>query len=245
MQVRLLPGLESQLRSLQATRGLGGRDPAEPGSAKTRTGLVGSPPGHFPAAARPDVKEAVAAWLDLDAERVAEAVALGAGAEVGWPWSIDLSLVVLAPDGDRTDKARTDLQYRFEDAGGLRRGFATVPLWADEPADLDLLRRRTRAAIFRIGHQRLHGLPASLPQMLVQEGRTLHFAGHTPSTTSDEQDAARTVIADLTRRGGAAPSEAVVALLYGDAAAARLGHPPLGVAPGAAWDVAVQDHARG
>ncbi len=104
------------------------------------------------------------------------------------------------------------------------------------------VRHTVLASIYRSAYVRRHGQATSLEQMLAQEGWALRFAGIAPPVLdTDELEYSQEVIAPH-RATTAYPT--IVAALYGDAAAASVGYPTLGLSPRAGFAVALaQAHA--
>lgn len=191
--------------------------------------------------ARDHVIAKLDAWLSSEVEAAAQGWTAEAVRELGLDDDIQVALVV--PDdihGAWTDRDRVDFRFRFEDKGRIKRGFATVQLWASEAAGagrFDVARRRLRASLYRTAYQRRHGLPKDLGGMLRQEGLALRFSGWPWHTDGVAQETARRIIA-------ASPQDdlgAAFTVLFGDDAGARLGYPARGCPRYAAWDVAVQE----
>ncbi len=244
VQVRMLRTLQAQRELLDIP----------PGSERFRTYLgkmlQGTQDVVLPLVqANPMAKEGLKAhldgWLELDADGRAQAIAEGAAAELGLPLSCDGAVVLIDDEGGWTSASRVDHDLRFASKYNIRKGFAVANLHSSDPVDGALLRHRVRAAVARYAWQKMRGLPDTLEAMLEQEGAVLRFAGWHVSTTQEQQDHVAKLTQKLAKRWaqdrrGSEPLAHHIAILYGDAAAAKLGYEKLGVVPNAAWDWAVQ-----
>ncbi len=222
VDITWLPTLAELVRLYEMPRGPG-RFEAYLAWMQGGTHDVVLPVGHVNPMAGEGVLAAAQAWHTLGADEAAPTTAqAAAGALSGGSWRLGFCLC--DESGGWTDRAATDAAVRFEDKGGLRRRLAAVPLWVREKPSLELAAFRVRGAMYRVAHQEAYGLPTTLRNMLLQEARAAAFSGAPErGQEADAQVARRHLDAD-----DAATTRAV---LYGDGAARRLGHAPLGVSP--------------
>lgn len=197
-----------------------------------RTGDLVLPLGHLNPMAREHVPALLDAYLALDAEAVgARAVAEVAATLKPLLRPLRVALV-LADDahGGWTNRYTTDLQHRFENHAVLKRGWVVGLVWSSEPPTTAAVRTAVRESCYRAVWQQQAGRPRTLAQLLRQEGYALARSGTGPALPPDALRHTEQVLAPL-RDATAAPT--LLAALYGDAAAAALGYPPLGLAPNA------------
>lgn len=148
--------------------------------------------------------------------------------------------------GAWSEKTLVDFGARFGDekihkrASSRKYPFVTAVAYVSEPPTKTLLRERVLAALYRAAWADAHGPPLTLRAMLEQEGNALRFAG-----------AAGPIVPDVEAvRGALAPHlDATLhatrfAAMYGDAAAQRAGHKPLGVPDDAGFALALHDAKR-
>ncbi|MGH2369340.1 MAG: hypothetical protein ACRDI2_14195 [Chloroflexota bacterium] len=197
--------------------------------------------------ANPMAKEDAVAKLDeligLGAEEVGVKAAQEAAARLGGvPGALKVGLV-LADDahGGWTNRYLTEATSRFDDRGGLKRGFATGLLWTGESPTPAQIREELLRAMYRAAYQQRHGLPGTLGAMLAQEGLAAVFAGASPWLPPGELDAAREVMAPHLDAPAATSYPVVFACMYGDEAAESVGYARLGLPPRAGFGVALAD----
>jgi hypothetical protein len=159
----------------------------------------------------------------IAAEATAKAVALqtkGSSYRVGLVVSDDLK-------GGWTNRWASEYSHRIEGAAITKRGWLVGILWTSEPASAQAVRDAVLTSIYRTDYLQTHAAPATLGQMLDQEGYAMARAGcATPELDDDDLAYTRSVI---TPHLGATDRATVMACLFGDRAAAALGYPPQGL----------------
>lgn len=115
-----------------------------------------------------------------------------------------------------------------------RRNWLTILTWTKRLPDRASLLQETRAAAYRYHHQAIHGRATTLRAAIAQEGAAWRFAGRSPTLPPDAIAAAR---AALEPHLDDARFATLFAGMYGDRAAAELGHKPLGVPERAGFEV--------
>ncbi len=181
------------------------------------------------------------ALLALNAEGLAHEAARGAAVQLRVV-DAHLRLMLIVVDEPRngwTQRDLTDTTWRF--SGNEMNDWITVQLWTDTPPEVEYVRRETRASLYRAAHQQVLGLPRSLGAMLAQEGRAAAFAGEKPQLDAEELAYTREVIAPLL---GSTHFPTCFAALYGDAAARRVGYPPLGLSERAGFALGLAEAPR-
>lgn len=198
-------------------------------------------------AANPMAREHMVAFADkldaLGADRVlAEACAEAERRLARVDMARKVSLVPVDDVGGAwSERTLVDFDHRF----GLRKarkdyGYSVALAFASEPVDAPLLRERVLAAVYRAAWSRRHGAPRTLSDMLRQEGNALRFAGASGPVVPDA-DAVR---ATLAPHLGSTLHATHFTAMFGDAAAARVGHKPLGLPPDAGFALALHDASR-
>lgn len=146
--------------------------------------------------------------------------------------------------GGWTNRYTTDYSLRFpRKITALHRQYCTPIFWTSDALDTDLIRRRVGEALWRSVYWLSPGggIARTLAEHLQQEINVSRQIGrsHTPAATGDS--ALRQLYREYRQATGPAD---LFALLYGDEAAASLGHRPLGAGKGllalpdlADWDV--------
>lgn len=149
-----------------------------------------------------------------------------------------LSFVVIDDlAGGWTNRAATDHGLRVGSTPDNKRFWIVVPLWSSEPASAGAAKIALRTAIARTAWQTRRGRAGTLGEILAQEGAALAWAGATgPSLDSQDLEYSRTVLEPLM---SARDMPTQIAALFGDAAAATLGLPPLGLSRNAGLAVAL------
>jgi hypothetical protein len=134
-------------------------------------------------------------------------------------------LLVLMDDakGGWTNRYFAEFAHRYENKYEVAHGWATVVVWTSEEPTPQLLRARAFESIYRANDERRNGPVRTLRQILDREIRTQRFAG----VVSSYEDAAYHAKVEPYLDSHAAP--VVMTALYGDAAGATLGYPPLGI----------------
>lgn len=195
---------------------------------RSGTDDVGVPVVAFNPMAKPHVAARIDELIAMDAERVAAEACREAQTRLP-PDAGEWRVALQVPDdvaGGWTDRYLTDAQHRFEGAGEVKRGFATVLLWASEAPDAAQIRQRTLAAIARRVRQRDHGDPRTLREMTSQEAAASAFAGGSPAEPLRDEERAT-----IERHLDATLYATRFACVYGDEAAQRAGYPALGLSP--------------
>jgi hypothetical protein len=134
--------------------------------------------------------------------------------------------------GGWTDRAASEFSHRYETHALDRRGWITGLLWTSESYTKERVRVELAAALHRAAHVARHGAARSLREMLAQEGAVLARAGWKHVLDAEELDYTGAVLAPLLERDD---RPTVIAALFGDAAARKLGYPPLGLSREAAF----------
>ena len=134
--------------------------------------------------------------------------------------------LVVADDaqGGWTNRYLFEAKDRFENRYGVRKGFIAALLWSSEEPTAERIRLETAGAIFRTAWLWTHGLPATLGQMLRQEGMVARFAGMTPEPLVNEASAAL-----LRKNLESSHYPTLIACLYGDEVAESLGYDRIGM----------------
>jgi len=120
-----------------------------------------------------------------------------------------------------------------------KRGWIVGQIWTGDPPSVDTVREETATAIHRLAHILRRGTATTLGEMIDQEGTAMAAAGCS-GPTLDAEDIAytRDVLApslDATDRA------TVIACLFGDEAAHRLGYQAHGLSPRAGLALALHD----
>jgi hypothetical protein len=134
-------------------------------------------------------------------------------------------LLVLMDDakGGWTNRYFAEFAHRYENKYEVAHGWATVVVWTAEAPTLELLRARAFESVYRTIDERRNGPVRTLGEILDREIRTQRFAG----AVCAYEDAAYRAKVEPYLDSLAAP--VVMTALYGDAAGATLGYPPLGI----------------
>ncbi len=182
--------------------------------------------------------------LELDAEAVgaaAMAAAQPATADVAGSFRVGL---VVADDarGGWTDRCSNELGHRFEGGALYKRGWIVGLLWTSERPSQTAVRHEVSTCIHRLAYIRRRGPATTIAAMLEQEGEAMAAAGcDEPSLDPDDLAYTREVIEPYL---AASDRATVVACLYGDEAARKLGYPPLGFSARAGLAVALEAARR-
>jgi hypothetical protein len=136
-------------------------------------------------------------------------------------------LLVLMDDakGGWTNRFFAEFAHRYENKYEVAHGWATVVVWTAEEPTHELLRVRAFESVYRTIDERRNGPVRTLRDILDREIRTQRFAG----IVSPYEDPAYRARVEPYLDSHAAP--VVMTALYGDAAGATLGYPPLGIEP--------------
>ena len=199
-------------------------------------------------AMNPMGKEHVPALIDeylaLGAEEIAEH-AVKQAADV---WRATASAVaeyrvalVVSDDlkGGWTNRWASEYSHRIEGAAITKRGWLVGILWTSEPASAQSVRDAVLTSIYRAEYLQTHAAPATLGEMLDQEGYAMARAGcTTPQLDDDDLAYTRSVIKP---HFGASDRATVIACMFGDRAAAALGYPPQGLSERAGLALALSN----
>ena len=181
--------------------------------------------------------------LEMGAETIgAAATAAARPATADVPGAFRVGLVV-ADDarGGWTDRHCVELGHRFEGGALYRRGWIVGLLWSSESPSEAAVRHEVLTSVHRLAHVRRRGPATTIGAMLEQEGEAMAEAGcDEPALDPDDLAYTREVIGPHL---AASDRATVVACLYGDEAAGKLGYPPLGFSPRAGLALAL-DTAR-
>lgn len=140
--------------------------------------------------------------------------------------------------GAWSERALVDFDMRFGSKRPKRDyGFVTAAVYASEPPSAETMRGRILAAVYRAAYVARHGHAQTLREMLAQEGAALAFAGVKGPRVADVDAVRRALEPHL----DATLHATRFAAMYGDAAAARVGHKPLGLPDDAGFAVALAD----
>ncbi len=176
-------------------------------------------------------------YLAMDAEAIAEAavasaVAGGAldraAARAKADHTYRVALVV-ADDlkGGWTNRWASEYSHRIEGAAITKRGWLVGLLWTSEPASAPNVREAVLTSIYRAEYLQTHAAPATLGEMLDQEGYAMSRAGCTaPQLDDDDLAYTRSVVEPLR---AASDRATVISCLFGDTAAKALGYSPQGL----------------
>jgi hypothetical protein len=168
-------------------------------------------------------------YLALDAEEVAEAAMRDAAPSVAGPGPTFQVCLVVSDDlkGGWTNRYASEFSHRIEGGAITKRGFLTGVLWTSEPASVQAVREAVLTSIYRTEYLRTHRSPATLGDMLAQEGHAMARAGCAgPSLEAEDLAYTRSVIEPHL---GAKDRATAIACLFGDAAAHALGYRPHGL----------------
>lgn len=173
--------------------------------------------------------ETVEALLALGAERVAREAA----AAVHGDGAVRLAVVVASP-GLWTDREVTEAEWRL---APRRHDPARVLLWAGEPVDAEVVRAAAAGEAARVAFG-----PAATVRAALERERVAAAAAGSPGREPLGAAERAAVEAVLAERGGSDAVADVLAVVYGDALAVRLGHPALGLADraGLRWALSAQ-----
>lgn len=202
-------------------------------------------------AANPMAKPHMLAYLDalvgFDAEGVMAEACREAERRLAHV-ALDLRASLVPVDdvaGAWSERTLVDFDARFPDKLAKRGTTAKYPyasalVYASETPTAALVRERMLAAAYRAAHVRRHGAALTLRDMMRREGRALRFAGVRGAPAEEPEEARAALMPHL----DAAEHPTRFAAMYGDAAARRVGHRPLGAPPNAGFVVALDDALR-
>jgi hypothetical protein len=179
-------------------------------------------------------------YLALGAEEIAEEATANAVALQTPDRAFRVALVVSDDlKGGWTNRWASEYSHRIEGAAITKRGWLVGILWTSEPATAQNVRDAVLTSIYRAEYLQTHAAPATLGEMLDQEGYAMARAGcTTPQLDDDDLAYTRSV---LTPHLGATDRATVIACMFGDRAAAALGYPPQGLSDRAGLALALSN----
>ncbi len=176
--------------------------------------------------------EAVQQAIALGAEQIASEAAADTIADCEYTGGVITLAVVVASAGMWTDRLATEIEYRT--TGKRRADHGQVILWSREAITAEDVRRESVAETVRTMWTSLHGQARTLHAVLAREGLAYGLADPKaiaqPGNEAAISDALE-ILGDSTTQGD------IVAVLYGDAVAHKMGWPTLGISDrgGAIW----------
>ena len=179
-------------------------------------------------------------YLALGAEEIAEEATAKAVALQTSDRAYRVALVVSDDlKGGWTNRWASEYSHRIEGAAITKRGWLVGILWTSEPASAQNVRDAVLTSIHRAEYLQTHAAPATLGDMLDQEGYAMARARcTTPQLDDDDLAYTRSVI---TPHLGATDRATVIACMFGDRAAAALGYPPQGLSDRAGLALALSN----
>jgi hypothetical protein len=186
-------------------------------------------------------KAAYDALLAMRAEDVAEQALREAETRLaGIEGQFQVALVVQDDAQGSWSQAEPNEAQHWQGDAYAKRGFAVAHFLSSQaPYAPEQVRRGVLAAVYRSAHIARHGVPRTLRDVLLQEGRTARFAGEEQGLGAPEVAEARARIAPHLDARNDWPE--TFAAMFGDEAAQRWGHKPLGVPARAGFAVAGAD----
>jgi hypothetical protein len=162
--------------------------------------------------------------IAMNAEDLVCAGAIEAASRLDGNEALKVLLVVMDDaKGGWTNHYFAEFAHRYESKYEVAHGWATVVVWTAEKPAPELLRARAFESVYRTIDERRHGPVRTLRDILDREIRTQRFA----ESVSPYEGADYRAKVEPYLDSHAAP--VVMTALYGDAAAATLGYPPLGI----------------
>jgi hypothetical protein len=194
--------------------------------------------------------EAVEALIALDAEAVmAQVLEEAAAALASVPGGTGVCLNLLDDTaGGWTNRYFTEFELRLGSAERKRAnqgsGFVIVPAWTSELYAKALVRAETLAAIYRRAWRDIRGPAGTVAALVESEGLALRFPGAdqreaellAPRLDAELLECATAII---DAHGAATDFPTQFACFFGDAAAASVGLPQVGLSPRAGFAVAL------
>ena len=186
-------------------------------------------------------------YIGLSAEDIAEGAVKEAGANARRATASAVAdreyrvALVVSDDlkGGWTNRWASEYSHRIEGAAITKRGWLVGLLWTSEPASAQNVREAVLTSIYRAEYLHTHAAPATLGEMLDQEGYATWRAGcTTPQLDDDDLAYTRSVIDPLR---SARDRATVIACLFGDTAAKALGYPPQGLSDRAGLALALSE----
>ncbi len=174
--------------------------------------------------AGPATLAAIRVLIDIDAEGLVAEEAREVADRCGFDGELTLAVAV-ASKGMWTDRLATALLAQT--SGGRRAGHGVVLLWADDPADVEVVRRESVAETVRMMWSALHGSAASLGGVLAREGLA-YAMGSSPYAPPlpDEDAMVESAVALL---GDTDDAGDIAGILFGDPTSTAMGWTPLGL----------------
>ncbi len=169
--------------------------------------------------------EMVERLQSLGAERLAHEAGDRTARRCLFTGEMTLAIVVPSP-GLWTDRVATEALHRTTGKRRARHGL--VQMWAGEPVSAEDVQREASAETVRTIWTELHGQAATLSAVVAREGLA-YALGSNPFGSPSSEDGAM-VRGALQVLGDTTASDEIISVLYGDAAAVRMGWPPLGLA---------------
>jgi hypothetical protein len=196
--------------------------------------------------ANPMAKDHVTALLDdllaLDADGLGARIATEAADQLAdEPGEFPVCLVV-ADDlkGGWTNRVAYEYDFRVGWAPQGKRFWGPVGiLWSSEPASERAVRESLRTAIRRTAYMAKHGHPATLRDVMTQEGHVMAWAEcEGPTLDPEDIEYTREVLVPYL---DATDKRTVMECLFGDGPCSTLGFTPRGLSPWAGLAVALHD----
>lgn len=187
--------------------------------------------GYNPMTSEP-ILRTIEGLIDLDAETVALQAANAAAEAIGFRQDSTMHLTVATP-GMWTDRLATEVDHRLKASDPVG-----VLLWIDDPLTAEHIREQVGSQITRLAAfvERGGQAPATLLQAVSQEGKAQALSG----ITGEHNDNAADILEIL---GSEQDVATMVAFLYGDDAASKLGYTPLGLADNVGYSHAASLHS--
>jgi hypothetical protein len=185
------------------------------------------------------------ALLAIGAEDIAEAALRDAEARLAHVAG-ELKVALVVQDdaqGMWSQEEPTEAKAWQSDATA-KHGFAVAAFLSSRaPYTAAQVARQARYAAYFAAHQRAHGAPATLRDVLQLVGRARRFAWDAPALPASEVARARGILAPHLEARASFPE--CFAALFGDEAARKWGHAPLGLPARAGFEVALADALAG
>ena len=231
MAVRVTPTLERMATVYRLSKDGGNRSPRFVGYVDAAK--HGAPiSGYNPMTSKP-VLATIDALIVMRAEARVEAIANETATQLAFLDDVSMHITIAAP-GMWTDRLATDVHHRLA-ANDPR----ALLWWYDDALSVERLEAEAIAHTVRMVTTLRDGAPASLRAAVAQEGAAGAMSGAAGCFDRGAAEA-------LTVLGGDSSLAAMVAFLYGDAAAVAMGFLPLGLGDRVGYAHAValaQEHA--
>jgi hypothetical protein len=199
------------------------------------------PLGLFNPMGKEHVMDTVDALISMEAESIAiEAIDRAKRRLNNLSDTFQIALVVIDDlKGGWTNRYSTDADHRFKQYPNSQGGWAVAPFWTSELQSIELVNERVLENVYRVLYKTRYGHPATLREMMVQEGISERFAGkEAEGIDHEELDYSRKV---LEPHLNSDHYPTIFACLYGDNAAKEFGYTPLGLSEFAGFEVALTD----